>query len=58
MTDKRQDEPDLPGLSPNDADREGAGSGAEPCEDAGAGYGNHAMPDADGGPGDSSRDGE
>jgi len=43
MTDPRS-EPDLPGLDPDDA----AGAGAEPSEDAGAGYGNHAVPDADG----------
>jgi hypothetical protein len=63
MTDKHEKE-DLSGLSPNDADRKGAGSGAEPSEDAGAGYGNHAQPDAapdaglDGEPGDASLDGE
>lgn len=43
-------------LSPNDADREGAGSGAEPAENAGAGYGNHAAPGLEGEPGDMSRD--
>jgi hypothetical protein len=43
-------------VSPNDADRAGAGSGAEPGEDSGAGYGNHAMPDLEGEPGDTSKD--
>jgi hypothetical protein len=57
MTDQRDDEPELPTLSPNDADREGAGSGAEPSEESGAGYGNHAMPDLEGEPGDMSKDG-
>ncbi|WP_375428879.1 hypothetical protein [uncultured Sphingomonas sp.] len=61
MTDQKRDMPAVQPLSPNDADREGAGSGAgsgaEPSEDAGAGYGNHAMPDLEGEPGDSSNDG-
>lgn len=62
MTETKRDEtPAAQPLSPNDADREGAGSGAaseaEPSEHAGAGYGNHAMPDLEGEPGDSSSDG-
>lgn len=60
--DRPQATPAAQPLSPNDADREGAGSGgnssgAEPSEAAGAGYGNHAMPDLEGEPGDSSSDG-
>lgn len=43
-------------VSANDGDREGAGSGVEPGEEAGAGYGNHAVPDLDGEPGDTSKD--
>lgn len=70
MTDKHDDQEDLSGLSPNDADRKGAGSGAEPAEESGAGYGNHAYPGAekdaapgpasglDGEPGDGCRDGD
>jgi hypothetical protein len=55
--DRNDDEQaDMP-VSANDADREGAGSGAEPSEEAGAGYGNHAVPDLDGEPGDTSKDG-
>ena len=61
MTDQNREPIPAQPLSPNDADREGAGSGAasgaEPSEDAGAGYGNHAMPDLEGQPGDSSSDG-
>lgn len=59
--DRDQQDPAAQPLSPNDADREGAGSGAasgaEPSEDAGAGYGNHAAPDLQGEPGDMSKDG-
>jgi len=61
MTD--QHEPDLPGLdqgdlSPNDADREGAGgTGSDAAEESGAGYGNHGQPGLEGEPGDTSRDG-
>ena len=59
--DRQTSTPAAQPLSPNDADREGAGSGAasgaEPSEDAGAGYGNHAAPDLEGEPGDSSSDG-
>lgn len=57
MTDRNRSTPAAQPLSPNDADREGAGSGAEPSEEAGAGYGNHAVPDLEGEPGDSSTDG-
>lgn len=57
MTDQNRNKPAAQPLSPNDADREGAGSGAEPSEDAGAGYGNHAAPDLEGEPGDMSKDG-
>ncbi|HEX8382500.1 MAG TPA: hypothetical protein VF592_03900 [Sphingomonas sp.] len=56
MTDRNRDDAPKQPLSPNDADRAGAGSGAEPSEDAGAGYGNHAVPDLEGEPGDSSSD--
>lgn len=58
MTDQNRDQADPAArpLSPNDGDREGAGSGAEPSENSGAGYGNHAMPDLEGEPGDMSKD--
>jgi len=57
VTQPTEREPDLPGLSPNDADRDGAGSGTEPSEESGAGYGNHA-PGYDGEPGDRSGNGD